>query len=50
MGRTYNNSSGNLAEMTAPMRIDVSRTDNVSFDRAVMVSPMGTARVVVNTP
>lgn len=47
LGRSYNTASGTLSEMISPVRFSVARTDGVSVNRAVLVSPIGTARVVV---
>lgn len=47
MGKAYSDASGSLDEMTSPARIDVQRSDAVSFQRSVLVTPMGTARIVV---
>lgn len=45
-GRTWWNDSGTLQRMNAPVTFTVSRTDSTGFDRVVVLSPTGAARVV----
>jgi type II secretion system protein H len=47
-GRSFSRTvtTATLADMSAPVRFDLSRTDGVGVKRAIVVSPAGTARTV----